>query len=179
MVAEGFFLPIIPFRGMEPQVDPSAFIAPNAYVIGNVTLGPRTGVWFNVTIRGDGAPIVIEEGSNLQEGVIVHIEWGKFSTRIGKNVTVGHGAIVHGCEVGDDCIIGMGAVLLNGCKIGPGSIVAAGSVVPEGKEYPPGMLLMGVPARAVRPVTPEEQERIRSGNAAYQALGQEFRDLLK
>lgn len=144
-----------------PKIDKTAWVAPSAVVMGDVTLGAESSVWYTTVIRGDMAPIVIGAQSNIQDGTIVHVDAG-FPCTIGKRVGVGHRVILHGCTVEDECLIGMGSVLLNGVVIGTGSVVAAGAVVPEGMHVPPGSLVMGVPGRIVRPVTPELAERITS-----------------
>lgn len=134
-----------------PQVHPTAFVAPTAVVMGDVTLGPRSSVWYTAVLRGDMAPIVIGADSNIQDGTIVHVDEGVPCT-VGERVGVGHRAILHGCTVEDECLIGMGSVLLNGVTIGRGSVVAAGAVVPEGMQVAAGSLVMGVPGRIVRAV---------------------------
>jgi carbonic anhydrase/acetyltransferase-like protein (isoleucine patch superfamily) len=142
-----------------PRVDPTAFVAPTAVVMGDVTLGPRSSVWYLSVLRGDMASISIGADSNIQDGTIVHVDEGVPCT-IGERVGVGHRAILHGCTVEDDSLIGMGSILLNGVRIGTGSVVAAGAVVPEGMQVPPGSLVMGVPARIVRTVDAALAERI-------------------
>lgn len=149
-----------------PQVDPTCYVAPNATVIGQVTLGRRTSVWFNTVIRGDMAPITIGEDTNVQDLSMVHVDYNT-PTIIGNRVVVGHRAIVHGATVGDDCIIGMGAILLNRSRVGNNCIVAAGAVVREDFVVPDGSLVAGVPAVVKRPLTPEETERIRRNAADY------------
>ncbi|HEV8265066.1 MAG TPA: gamma carbonic anhydrase family protein [Gemmatimonadales bacterium] len=144
-----------------PHIDPTAFIAPTAVVIGDVTLGRLASVWYQAVLRGDMAPIVVGEASNIQDGSIVHVDEGQ-PARIGARVGVGHRVILHGCTVEDECLIGMGSVLLNGVRVGTGSVVAAGAVLPEGLEVPPGSLVMGVPARVVRPVDDALRARIRA-----------------
>ena len=134
-----------------PTIHPTAFIAPGAVVLGDTTLGPESSVWFATVLRGDMAPIVIGAQSNIQDGTIVHVDEG-FPCIVGARVGVGHRVILHGCTVEDECLIGMGSVLLNGVRIGKGSVIAAGAVVPEGMNVPPGSLVMGVPGRIVRPV---------------------------
>ena len=129
-------------------------------VLGDVTLGPCASVWYGAVLRGDMAAIVVGEASNLQDGTIVHVDAGK-PALIGARVGVGHRAILHGCRVADDCLIGMGSILLNGVVIGAGSVVAAGAVVLEGMEVPPGSLVMGVPARVARVVDEGLRARIR------------------
>ena len=138
----------------------TAFIAPGAVVLGDVTLAARASVWYGAVLRGDMAPIVVGEATNLQDGTIVHVDEGK-PARIGARVGVGHRAILHGCTVEDDCLIGMGSILLNDVLVGTGSVVAAGAVVPEGTRVPPGSLIVGVPARVARQVDEALRERIR------------------
>ena len=142
-----------------PRIDPSAFIAPTAVVMGDVTLGPRASVWYLSVLRGDMAPISIGADSNIQDGTIVHVDEG-MPCMVGERVGVGHRVILHGCTVESESLIGMGSVLLNGVRIGSGSVVAAGAVVPEGMQVPPGSLVMGVPGRIVRQVDAALAERI-------------------
>jgi carbonic anhydrase/acetyltransferase-like protein (isoleucine patch superfamily) len=132
-------------------IHPTAFIAPGAAVMGEVTLGENASVWYGAVVRGDMAPIVIGAETNLQDGTIVHVDEGVPCT-VGRRVGVGHRVILHGCTVGDECLIGMGSVLLNNVHIGSGSVVAAGAVIPEGMQVPPRSLVMGVPGRIVRQV---------------------------
>jgi len=144
-----------------PAIDPSAFVAPTAVVLGDVTLGPRASVWYASVLRGDMAPITIGADTNIQDGTIVHVDEG-VPCRIGDRVGVGHRVILHGCTVEDDSLIGMGSILLNHVRIGRGSVVAAGAVVPEGVEVPPGSLVMGVPGRIVRAVDAALSARVDS-----------------
>ena len=143
-----------------PKVHPTAFIAPSAVVLGDVTLGPRSSVWYQAVLRGDMAPIVIGEATNLQDATIVHVDEGK-PALIGARVGVGHRVILHACVVEDDCLIGMGSILLNDVRVGTGSVIAAGAVVPEGMQIPAGSLVMGVPARVTRQVDDTLRARIR------------------
>jgi carbonic anhydrase/acetyltransferase-like protein (isoleucine patch superfamily) len=140
------------------SIHPTAFIASTAAVMGDVTLGEESSVWYSAVLRGDMAPIVVGAQSNIQDGTIVHVDAGVPCT-IGRRVAVGHRVILHGCTVGDDCLIAMGSVLLNGVQIGAGSVVAAGAVVPEGMQVPPGSLVMGLPGRIIRPVDAELSKR--------------------
>jgi carbonic anhydrase/acetyltransferase-like protein (isoleucine patch superfamily) len=142
-----------------PDIHPTAYVAPTAVVMGDVTLGAEASVWYTSVLRGDMAPIRIGARSNIQDGTIVHVDEGIPCT-VGERVGVGHRAILHGCIVDDDCLIGMGSILLNRCRIGAGSLVAAGAVVPEGMEVPPASLVMGVPGRIVRKVDQALAERI-------------------
>jgi len=150
-------------------VSPSAWIAPNATVRGDVGIGSLSSVWFGTVIRGDSAPIRIGEGSNVQDLCCLHADPG-FPCLIGDRVTIGHGAIVHGARVENDALIGIGATVLNGATIGSGSIVGAGALVPEGKSIPPGSLAVGVPAKVIRTLTPEDQQRIAQASEHYIAL---------
>jgi carbonic anhydrase/acetyltransferase-like protein (isoleucine patch superfamily) len=138
----------------------SAFIAPGAVVLGDVSLGRDSSIWYNAVVRGDMAPITIGDETNIQDLSMVHVDAGVPCT-IGNRVGVGHRAILHGCTVEDDCLIGMGAILLNGVRVGTGSVIAAGAVVPEGLDLPPGSLVVGVPGRVVRKVDATLTARIR------------------
>jgi len=149
-------------------------VAPTAVVLGDVTLGARASVWYGAVLRGDMAPITVGEATNLQDGTIVHVDEGVPAT-IGARVGVGHRAILHGCIVEDDCLVGMGAILLNGVLVGSGSVIAAGAVVPEGVVIPSGSLVMGVPARVVRLVDDALRERIRHTWKHYVAEAERHR----
>jgi carbonic anhydrase/acetyltransferase-like protein (isoleucine patch superfamily) len=155
-------------------IHPSAFIAPGAAVMGDVTIGQDASVWYGAVLRGDMAPIVIGPESNLQDGTIVHVDDGA-PCIVGRRVGVGHRVILHGCTVEDECLIGMGSVLLNGVRIGTGSVVAAGAVIPEGMQVPPRSLIMGVPGRIVRPVDPALAARITETWAHYVAQARAHR----
>jgi carbonic anhydrase/acetyltransferase-like protein (isoleucine patch superfamily) len=142
-----------------PSIHPTAFIASTAAVMGDVTIGAESSVWYGAVVRGDMAPIVIGSQTNLQDGTVVHVDEG-MPCHVGSRVSVGHRAILHGCTVEDDCLIGMGSVLLNKVLVGGGSVVAAGAVLPEGMQAPPRSLIMGVPARVVRVVDERLARRI-------------------
>ena len=148
------------------SVDSSCFVAPTAIIIGNVTLGAESSVWYQCVLRGDVSTITVGERTNLQDGAIVHADPG-FPTIIGNDVTVGHGAIIHGAVVEDNCLIGIRATLLNGCRIGAGSVVGAGALVPEGMVVPPNSVVMGIPARVVKEVAARLAERSRRGAEGY------------
>ena len=141
----------------QPTIDPEAFIAEGAVIRGDVRIERNASIWYNAVLRGDVDSIAVGEGSNIQDGCVVHVDRG-CPVRIGRNVTVGHGAIVHGCTIGDGTLVGMGAIILNGAVIGEGCIVGAGALVTQGKHIPAGTLVIGSPARTVRAVTPEERE---------------------
>ncbi|MCT9820251.1 gamma carbonic anhydrase family protein [Microbacterium sp. W1N] len=149
-----------------PQIAPSAFVAAGARIVGAVTLGAQTSVWYNAVLRAENATIVVGERSNLQDGVAVHVDAGS-PVVLGADVSVGHNAVVHGCTVGDGALIGMGAVVLSGAVIGAGSLVAAGAVVLEGTEVPPGSLVAGVPAKVRRALTEAERDGIRRNARVY------------
>lgn len=140
-------------------IDPTAFIAPTATVMGDVELGAESSVWYGAVIRGDMAPVRIGARTNLQDGVIVHVDEGVPCT-VGARVGVGHRAILHGCTVEDDSLVGMGAILLNHVVVGRGSVIAAGALLREGMRVPPGSLVMGLPGKVVRPVDEELARRI-------------------
>ena len=155
------------FRSVLPTVHPSAFIDDSAQVIGDVHIGAESSVWMNAVIRGDVNSIRIGDRSNIQDLTCVHVMRETHPTTIGDSVTIGHSVTVHGCTIEDRCLIGMGVVLLNGCVVGTGSIIAAGAVVPEGMRVPPGSMVMGVPARVRRPLTPEEDASIQRYADSY------------
>jgi carbonic anhydrase/acetyltransferase-like protein (isoleucine patch superfamily) len=148
------------------QIQPTAFIAQGAVIVGDVTLGEEVSVWFNATLRGDTTPITIGPRTNIQEGCIFHADPG-FPAIIGAGVTVGHGAVIHGAQVGDNTLIGIRSVLLNGVVVGENCIVGACALLTQGKTFPPGLLIMGAPAQVVRELTPEEIERNRRAAAEY------------
>ena len=153
----------------EPTIAPTAWIAPGAVVVGDVTLGDHASVWYGCLLRGDIAPIVIGESTNIQDLTTVHVDVNR-PTIIGARVGVGHRAIVHGCVVEDDCLIGMGAVILSHATIGAGSVIAAGAVVREGMDVPPGSLVVGVPGRIVRSVDEELRARAQATVSHYRDL---------
>ena len=154
------------FHGTTPSIAVSAYVDPSAVLIGDVTVGERASIWPHVTIRGDVDRIHIGAETSIQDGAVLHCDAGVPLT-IGDRVTVGHLAMLHGCTVEDDALIGIGAIVLNGSRIGKGAVVAAGSLVPEGAEVPAGMLALGVPAKPRRAVTPEEQSRFALGVQSY------------
>ena len=144
------------YRAVSPRVDASAFVDASAQVIGDVVLGPESSVWMNVVIRGDVNHVRVGSRTNIQDLTLVHVMRDTHPTVIGDDVTVGHSAVIHGCTIEDRCLIGAGAILLNGCHIGTGSIVAAGTLVLEGCVVPPGSMVMGLPGKVRRGLTPEE-----------------------
>ncbi|GAA2752698.1 MULTISPECIES: gamma carbonic anhydrase family protein [Kitasatospora] len=162
---------IIGVGGLEPEVDPTAFVAPTAVVVGAVRLGPRASVWYQAVLRGDAETIAIGADSNIQDNCTVHAD-PTFPVRVGERVTVGHNAVLHGCTVEDDVLVGMGARVLNGARIGTGSLIAAGAVVPQGTEVPPGSLVAGVPAKVKRPLTDEERLAVKANADGYLLLAE-------
>ena len=149
-----------------PTISSSAFVADNATVRGDVTLGERSSVFFGAVLRGDRAPITIGSGTNIQDNCVVHVDYD-YPVVVGQNVTVGHGAILHGCTVGDNTLIGMGTTVLNGAVIGRDCIVGAGSLVPQGMVIPDGSMAFGSPAKIRRPLTEEEIANNRGTAALY------------
>jgi carbonic anhydrase/acetyltransferase-like protein (isoleucine patch superfamily) len=149
-----------------PQIADTAWVADNAQVIGDVQMAPDSSVWFSSVVRGDTATIRIGEGTNIQDGSVLHADVGMPLT-LGKHVTVGHMVQLHGCTVGDESLIGIGAIVLNGAKIGKNCLVGAGSLVTEGKEFPDGSMILGSPAKVVRQLTPEQIEGLRRSAQHY------------
>jgi gamma-carbonic anhydrase len=163
-------------RGVLPRIAASSYIDPSAQVIGDVVVGERSSVWPNASVRGDVNYIRVGEETNIQDNSVLHVETGTYPLIIGNRVTVGHMAVLHGCVIEDECLIGIGAIVLNGARIGRGSVVAAGALVPEGFEAPAGSMLMGVPAKIKREVTAEERDRFRINAAHYVELRQTYRE---
>ena len=166
---------ILPFDGVFPEIDPTAWIAPNATVIGKVRIGPGASVWFGTVLRGDMDRIELGAGSNLQDNVVVHTDLG-VPAIIGSNVGVGHLGLIHGATVGDGCLIGMGAKLLNNSVIGDGAFVAAGALVLEGQVVESGHLVAGVPAKDRGTMQEAMAERVRRNAFGYQELSAHYRD---
>ncbi len=160
---------IISYDGVTPAIDETAWLAPTATVIGRTRIAARASVFYGAVLRGDTDAITLGEGSNLQDNVVVHCDTG-VPTTIGAGVSVGHGAVLHGCTIENDCLIGMNATVLNRAVIGAGSLVAAGAVVLEDTIVPPGSLVAGVPAKVRRELSADEQERIRRNAATYLRL---------
>lgn len=154
-----------------PDIHPSAFVAPGAVVRGEVHLAENSSVFYNAVLRGDRAPISIGEGTNIQDNCVVHVEYD-LPVTVGKNVTVGHGAILHGCTVGDETLIGMGAIVLNGAQIGKSCLIGADALVTQNAVIPDGCMAVGSPARVKRPLTPEEMDGLRQSAADYRQEAQ-------
>ena len=165
---------VLPFDAQSPEIDPTAWIAPNATVIGAATIAADASVFYGAVVRADLDAIELGPGSNLQDNVVVHTDPG-FPVRIGAGVSVGHAAVVHGCTVEDDCLIGMNATVLNGAVIGAGSLVAAGAVVLEGMSIPSRSLVAGVPAKVRRALSDTELDHIKTNAAHYRELAARYR----
>lgn len=161
-------MPLYSLDGKAPET-PAAdryWVAPDAHVIGNVVIGDDVGIWFGAVIRGDNETIALGAETNIQEHAMLHTDLG-FPLTTGRGCTIGHGAILHGCTLGDHVLVGMGAIVLNGAKIGAGSLVGAGALVTEGKEFPPNSLIVGSPARAVRTLDDKALEGLKGSAAGY------------
>jgi carbonic anhydrase/acetyltransferase-like protein (isoleucine patch superfamily) len=161
-----------------PQIDSTAWVADSAQVMGGVTLEAGASIWFGATVRGDTEHITVGEGANIQDGSVLHADHG-MPLKVGKHVTVGHMVMLHGCTIGDESLIGIGAVVLNGAKIGKNCLVGAGSLVTEGKEFPDGSMIMGTPAKVVRQLTPEQIEGLRQSAKHYIENAHRFKVGLK
>jgi carbonic anhydrase/acetyltransferase-like protein (isoleucine patch superfamily) len=164
------------FKNLMPKIHESCFIAPTADVIGDVTVGENSSIWHRTVLRGDVNKIVVGANTNIQDGSIVHVA-DDYPTIIGDNVTIGHGAIVHGCTVKDGAFIGMGAIILDGAVIGEGALIGAGALVTEGKEIPPYSLAVGVPAKVVRELSQEYIEMAQDRAVKYAKLANEYKEL--
>ena len=154
------------FNNISPKIDKDSWFAPNAVLIGNVTLKKEANIWFNATLRGDVEPITIGEGSNIQDGSVIHTDPG-CPAIIGKNVTVGHLVMLHGCEIEDDCLIGIGSTILNKAKIGKNSIIGANTLITENKNIPERSLVIGSPGKVIRQVTDKEIKHIKENADHY------------
>ena len=166
---------IIELDGISPRIADDAFIAPTAVLIGDVTVAPGASIWFGAVLRGDNAAIVIGEGSNVQDNCVLHCA-KDLPTVVGANVTVGHMAMLEGCEIGDGALIGMGATLLNGATVGAESLVGANALLGEGKEFPARTLILGVPAKAVRERDEKALEGLKASAAHYQDRARRYRN---
>ncbi|WP_434797564.1 gamma carbonic anhydrase family protein [Terrisporobacter vanillatitrophus] len=161
------------FEGIKPTIDDSAFVAETADVIGDVIVEKNASIWYKAVLRGDDSQIIVGENSNVQDGTIVHCGYEE-PTIIGKNVTIGHAAVIHGCKIGDCSLIGMGATVLDNAEIGEFTMVGAGSLV-TGKKFPPGVLLLGSPAKIARELTDEEKESLKQSALHYIGMGKKHK----
>ena len=164
--------------GVPPQVHTQAWVAPSAQVMGQVSVGAGASIWFGTVVRGDTERITIGADSNIQDASVLHADAGQ-PLVIGERVTVGHQAMLHGCIVGDESLIGIGAIVLNGAKIGKNCLVGAGALVTEGKEFPDGSMILGSPAKVVRQLTPEQIEGLRQSAQHYKTNAQRFAKTLR
>lgn len=161
------------FKSLKPEIDELTYVAPSADIIGNVTIGKKSSVWHQATIRGDINSVEIGECVSVQEGTVVHVD-DDYPVRVGNYVTIGHNATVHGCVIEDNCLIGMGAIILDGALVGTGSIIGAGALIPPGKIIPPNSLVMGVPGKIIKTVDGERVASNITHAAEYWNLALEY-----
>ena len=166
---------ILSIAGRSPELHPESWVAPNATVVGQVIMAAGSSAWYGAILRAEAEPIDIGAGTNIQDGVTIHVDPG-FPARIGAGVSVGHNAVLHGCTIEDNSLVGMGAVVLNGAVVGSGSLIAAGAVVPQGAVIPPGSMVAGVPGKVRRELSEDEIAGIRTNAALYQELVKLHRD---
>lgn len=162
------------YKDKKPTFDSSVFIAESADIIGDVKIGKNANIWYNAVIRADENSITIGENTNIQDGTVVHIEYN-CETFIGNNVTIGHKALIHGCKIGDNSLIGMGSIILGGAEIGEYTLVAAGSLVPPNKKIPSGVLVKGSPAQVIRELTEEEKQNLVNSALKYVETANNYR----
>lgn len=162
------------YQGIEPKINETVFVAETADIIGKVTIGKNSNIWYNTVLRADVNTITIGENTNIQDGSVVHIS-DKFPTVIGNNVTVGHKALVHGCTIGNNTLIGMGSIVLDGAEIGEYTLLGAGSLVPPGKKIPSGVLALGSPAKVVRELTEEEKQNLVESALKYVKVADNYK----
>ena len=166
---------IAAYGGRAPRLDPTAFVVDSATIVGDVVIGADSSVWFGAVVRGDLEPIRIGARTNVQDNATLHVVGGKFGTTLGDGVTVGHNAVVHGCTIEDGVLVGMGAIVLDGVVIGTESLVGAGALVVPGTAVPPRSLVIGSPAKVVRPLSAGELDRIRTSAANYVGYARRYR----
>lgn len=166
---------LVPFKGILPTIDPTAWVAPTATVIGDTHIGAHSNIWFGAVLRGDVENIRVGEYTNVQDNAVIHVTSGKFSTSIGNRVTIGHGAIVHACTIHDESLIGMGSIILDGAVVESGAMVGAGAVVSPGKRVPSGWLWTGLPAKPFRNLTDEEKNYLAWSATHYAKLAENYR----
>ncbi|MDR3589636.1 MAG: gamma carbonic anhydrase family protein [Negativicutes bacterium] len=164
----------LPYKGRAPQLGEAVFLAEGCLIIGSVDLGSGSSVWFNTVIRGDENTIKIGAYTNIQEGCIIHVQPEHYPVVIGDYVTVGHNAVIHGCTIADNCLVGMGAIVMNGARIGANCILGAGTLIPENRVVPANSLVAGSPGRVLRAVTPEQIEMIRRSAVHYHELAMSY-----
>jgi carbonic anhydrase/acetyltransferase-like protein (isoleucine patch superfamily) len=162
------------YNGLEPQIHPSAFVAPGAHIIGDVTIGRDSSIWFGAVLRGDVHHIEIGDRTNIQDGSLLHVTAGTHPLIIMSGITVGHGVTLHGCTIGSNTLIGIGSVILDGAGVAENTLIGAGSLVTEGTQIPSGVLAFGRPAKPVRDITPEEIARLRESANHYVDLKESY-----
>ncbi len=168
---------VLPYKGVEPKLADGVFLAPGSFVIGDVEIGEGSSIWFNTVVRGDVNYIRIGKNTNIQDLSMVHVTTAKYPTIIGDGVTIGHRCMIHGCVIGDNCLIGMGAIILDGVEVGDNCLVAAGSLLTQGKKFPSGVLIMGAPAKVVRELRLEEIEDFKRLALHYRRLAESYGSL--
>ncbi|MEH7483917.1 gamma carbonic anhydrase family protein [Neobacillus drentensis] len=168
----------IPYKGISPDIHESVFVAPGAYLIGDVRIGKDSSVWFNAVLRGDDGPIIIGERCSIQDNSTIHLFEG-FPVEIADDVTIGHNVILHGCKVGNRCIIGMGSTLLDNVEVGEDCIIGANTLLSGGIKIPPRSLVLGSPGRVVREITQKDLDLLQMSSEHYVQRGKEFREILK
>jgi carbonic anhydrase/acetyltransferase-like protein (isoleucine patch superfamily) len=156
-----------PFEGVHPEIHPEAFVHAAAVLIGHVVIGARTSVWPCAVLRGDDGPVLIGEDTSIQDGTLIHCTEGLSKTVVGSRSTIGHKVVLHGCTIEDECLVGMGAIILDNARVETGSIIAAGTLIPPNKVVPAGMLVMGSPFKVIRPVNEQDRKLIDNGWREY------------
>ncbi len=167
---------LIRYRGVLPQIEPTVYVQASAQIIGDVTIGAQSSIWFNVVLRGDVHHIRIGAHTNVQDNSTVHVTSGRWPTLVGDGVTVAHGVILHGCTIGDRCLIGMGSIVMDGVEVGADCLVAAGSLIAPGTTIVPGQLVMGRPAKVVRPLREDELASLRESADNYVRYAASYRE---
>jgi carbonic anhydrase/acetyltransferase-like protein (isoleucine patch superfamily) len=162
------------YAGKHPRIGHGVFLAETCAVIGDVVIGDESSIWYSTVLRGDVMSIQIGARTSMQDGTVVHVTSERFAATVGNDCTIGHGVILHGCTVEDECLIGMGSTILDGARVGRGSLVGAGALVTPGTDIPPGSLVLGMPARVVRPINPKERAQIEYGAAHYVELARRY-----
>ena len=162
------------FEGKVPVIDDNTYISESVDIIGNVKIEENVNIWFGTRVRADMNKVVIGENSNIQENSVIHVD-SNSPTMIGKNVTIGHGAIIHGCEIADNVLVGMGSIILNNAKVGKNTIIGAGSLITQGKEFPEGVLILGNPAKVIRELSKDEVESIQRSADNYVSLSKKYK----
>lgn len=169
---------IMDFEGVTPRINKNTYISESVDIIGKVNVEENVNIWFGTRLRGDMNNIIIGENTNIQENSVVHVDINS-PCIIGKNVTIGHGTIIHGCSISDNVLVGMGSIILNNAKIGKNTIIGAGSLVTQGKEFPEGVLILGNPAKVIRQLTEAEIESIQRSADNYVSLSKKYKESVK